>query len=71
MSTLQEVVCSFKMKKFIVAILALLYIITSTGAIVHLHYCMNQLADSGLVHHSSKKCPKCGMEKSEKKNNDC
>jgi hypothetical protein len=59
------------MKKFLVAILALLYISTSTGAIVHLHYCMGQLADSGLGHHKSKTCDQCGMEKSGNKKNDC
>ncbi|MEP7108937.1 MAG: hypothetical protein ABI760_13170 [Ferruginibacter sp.] len=59
------------MKKFLLAILALVYISTSTGANVHLHYCMSQLADSGPGHHNSKTCPNCGMEKSEKKNNDC
>ncbi|MBK6990321.1 MAG: hypothetical protein IPH34_00115 [Chitinophagaceae bacterium] len=36
------------MKKFITAILAVLYISTSTGAMVHMHYCMGQLADWGL-----------------------
>ncbi len=59
------------MKKFLVAIFAFVYISTSTGATISLHYCMNQLADSDLGRQSSKTCPKCGMEKSQKENNDC
>lgn len=59
------------MKKFLVAILAFLYISTSTGATVYMHYCMGRLANAGLVHHRSKACDMCGMEKAEKKSNDC
>lgn len=59
------------MKKFIVAILAVLYLGTSTGAMVHMHYCMGKLADWGLGHNKSKTCGNCGMEKSEEKDNGC
>ena len=59
------------MKKFIVAILAVLYLGTSTGATVHMHYCMGKLADWGLGHNKSKTCGNCGMEKSEEKDNGC
>lgn len=59
------------MKKFIVAILALLYIGTSTGATIHMHYCMDKLADWGIGKNDSKTCGKCGMEKSNEKNNGC
>jgi hypothetical protein len=59
------------MKKFMVAILALLYIGTSTGATLHMHYCMGQLADWGLGQNKSKTCGKCGMDKSEEKDNGC
>lgn len=59
------------MKKLLVAILALLYISTSVGATVHMHYCMGKLADWGLGHKKSATCGKCGMEKSEKKENGC
>ena len=51
------------MKKFIVAILAVLYLSTSVGATVHLHYCMDKLANWSLSHSNSSKCSKCGMEK--------
>lgn len=59
------------MKKLLVAILALLYISTSVGATVHMHYCMGKLADWGPGHNKSKTCGKCGMEISEKKDNGC
>lgn len=59
------------MKKLIAAILAVLYLGTSTGATVHMHYCMGELADWGLGHNNSKTCGKCGMEKSAEKNNGC
>jgi hypothetical protein len=59
------------MKKFMVAILALLYIGTFTGATLHMHYCMGQLADWGLGQNNSKTCGKCGMDKSEEKDNGC
>ncbi len=59
------------MKKFITAILALIYISTSTGASIHMHYCMGKLADWDFGHNSSKTCGACGMEKSEEKDNGC
>ena len=59
------------MKKLIIAILALFYISTSTGATLHMHYCMGKLADWGLGHNNSKTCGECGMEKSEEKDNGC
>jgi hypothetical protein len=51
------------MKKLFVAILAILYLSTSTGATLHVHYCMGRLAGWGLGHNNSKTCGKCGMEK--------
>ena len=59
------------MKKFLVTILALVYITTSSGAVFHMHYCMGQLADWGLGHNQSKTCSKCGMAKSDEKDNEC
>ncbi len=59
------------MKKFITAILAVLYLGTSSGATIHMHYCMGKLADWGLGHNKSKTCGNCGMEKSDKKDNGC
>lgn len=59
------------MKKFFIAILALLYISTSTGASIHVHYCMGKLAGWGLGYNETGTCGKCGMQQSEKKANDC
>lgn len=60
-----------KMKKFITAILAILYIGTSTGASVYTHYCMGMVADWGVGQNDSKTCGKCGMEKTDSKDNGC
>jgi hypothetical protein len=59
------------MKKFAAAILAIFYLSTSTGANIHTHYCMGEMADWGLGNNKSKTCDKCGMEKSEEKDNGC
>jgi hypothetical protein len=49
------------MKKFLAAILAVLYLSTSLGATVHLHYCMGRLVGWGLIHREGKECMSCGM----------
>ena len=36
-----------------------------------MHYCMGEMADWGLGNNKSKTCGKCGMEKSEEKDNGC
>ena len=60
------------MKKFIVSILAMLYMGASIGATIHQHYCMDKLVDWDLWQRSdSKKCGNCGMVKSEEKDNGC
>ncbi|WP_052273294.1 HYC_CC_PP family protein [Flavihumibacter solisilvae] len=60
------------MKKFIVAILAILYLGSITGAPVHLHYCMGKIADWSLGHaEKSGECSNCGMEKSTSSDNGC
>ena len=58
------------MKKFIAAILAVLFLASSTGATVHMHYCMGKLADWSLTSENNSSCGKCGMEKSSEKEND-
>lgn len=58
------------MKRALIAIFALLYITTSMGTTVHMHYCMGQLSDWSLVHNESTSCSSCGMQKT-KKNNGC
>ena len=62
---------SFVMKKFFTVILAFVYLSTSTGANIHMHYCMGKLADWGFGDNNSKTCGECGMDKSEEKDNGC
>ena len=54
------------MKKFLVTILALVYLTTSVGATVHMHYCMDKLVTWGLGKNTTNKksCPYCDMSKS-------
>jgi len=51
------------MKKVLATILAFIYLSTSMGATVHLHYCMGKLASWELFNHGSKHCTFCGMSK--------
>jgi hypothetical protein len=53
-------------------ILSLLYLTASTGADLHLHYCMGHLSDWSIwINNDEKKCSKCGMEKQEEDDNGC
>ena len=51
------------MKKVIVSILAVLYLCSSAGATVHLHYCMGKLVNWSLNDVNGENCDQCGMEK--------
>lgn len=57
------------MKKFTAAILALVFISSSMGMTVHMHYCMDKLVAANLWHSDKDgdACSKCGMEKTDKK----
>lgn len=59
------------MKKFFATILAVLYLATTTGATVHLHYCMDKLVEQNLWHSEKEPCSKCGMEKSQQTDKGC
>ena len=48
------------MKKFLVTILALVYLATTTGATLHMHYCMGEIYSVDLAKKDG--CTKCGME---------
>lgn len=50
------------MKKLILTLVAVFYLGISSGAAVHLHYCMGQLVEWGLVSKDPEKCGKCGMK---------
>lgn len=54
------------MKKFIITILAIAYLGTSTGAMVSIHFCRGKLANWTFGNDGSKTCGKCGMEKKSK-----
>jgi hypothetical protein len=58
------------MKKILAAILAIIYLSTSMGATIHLHYCMGKLVAWGLLDHAGKSCEFCGMAKKQA-NNKC
>lgn len=53
------------MKKFSVAILAVLYMGVSSGIAMEIHYCMGQKAGTEFYGSSSDKCGKCGMSEKE------
>ena len=59
------------MKKFITFIVAILFLCTSSGATIRMHYCMGKLADWGFMYRDSKTCENCGMEESDTKDNGC
>ncbi|MFI5186875.1 MAG: hypothetical protein ACHQF0_09135 [Chitinophagales bacterium] len=54
------------MKKIIVAVLAILYLTTSMGFTLHIHYCMGKFIDWDLRHNSSSICNNCRMKKADK-----
>jgi len=60
------------MKKISVTIFAFLYLAVSSGATLHLHYCMGKLVKWELLHKKDNgKCSKCGMAKSDAKDGCC
>ncbi|HQR93163.1 MAG TPA: hypothetical protein PLK14_07845 [Sediminibacterium sp.] len=59
------------MKKLLVTILALVYLGSSTGAVMHLHYCMGKLAETSFSKNTNTTCSKCGMTASQKKGGCC
>ena len=59
------------MKRIATFILLIIYFVTSTGATMHYHYCMGEVAGSSIWKDTEKKCGKCGMEKEESEDNGC
>lgn len=51
------------MKKFLVTILAVIYLATTTGATLHMHYCMGKIFSVDMVKKDG--CSKCGMQTNE------
>jgi len=59
------------MRKLLATLLAALYLGTSVGMVVNMHYCMGRLAAWSLGHDDSQTCGRCGMEKSAENENGC
>jgi hypothetical protein len=50
------------MKKLLTAILVFIYFTVSTGFVVSLHYCMDELSSAELGARQDQFCERCGME---------
>lgn len=59
------------MKKLLTLILAVLYVGTSTGATLHMHYCMGELVDVALWHDEARPCSKCASAPGDACSKDC
>lgn len=59
------------MKKFLLTILAFIYLANVSGATLQFHYCMGKLVRIGLVPEKQRQCSHCGMDKSLNKAKDC
>lgn len=59
------------MKRALAIILAVFYLGISTGATIHMHYCMGKLVDWGLWHSKSEQCSNCGMSTASTQANHC
>ena len=57
------------MKKLLVSISLLCYLVLSCGVVINFHYCMNRLASTQLFTSTKKVCSKCGMHT--KRSNGC
>ncbi len=57
-----RLIFALSMKKAVIAILALFYIVTASGIVVNLHYCMGQLASVDYGTETNETCGKCGMK---------
>ena len=55
------------MKKFVVSVLLLVYILTASGASISLHYCMGKFSGWDIDKNTTSRCSNCGMQKADKK----
>lgn len=62
---------SIPMKKILFVILALVYMSTTTGAGMHLHYYMGELDEWSFGKKASGVCGNCGMDKSSDSDSGC
>ena len=59
------------MKRLLLTLLTVFYLGTSSGAVVHLHYCMGELVNLSLTKSEQSTCGLCGMTKTESSKNSC
>ena len=59
------------MKKLTALFLVFLYIGTSSGVSLHLHYCMGEVVEWGTASTDKGHCEHCGMEKAKSTKNGC
>lgn len=59
------------MKKFLLLILTLTYLTSTSGVIVYMHYCMGKMVEWNVAGNEKEKCTSCGMDKSKKTDKDC
>lgn len=59
------------MKKLLLSILTILYLVSTTGAMLETHFCMGEVADWSLGDSTGEKCGICGMQKSAGQDNGC
>ncbi len=52
------------MKKFLLAILAIVYLGVSSGIAMNIHYCMGKISSVDIYHKTHDKCGSCGMKSS-------
>jgi hypothetical protein len=50
------------LKKLATILIAVLYLVMTTGMVLSAHYCMGDLADISLGHDTTEKCADCGMD---------
>lgn len=56
----------YRMKKAIIAILAILYVTIASGVVVNVHYCMGRIASVAYGYDDHDVCGKCGMSAAKK-----
>ena len=59
------------MRSFFLYILTLLYLASTTGAMLETHFCMGKLADWSIGDSSGEHCGLCGMPKNDGQDNGC
>lgn len=59
------------MKMFITSLVAIVYLCFSTGANLHLHYCMGEFVNLSFTDTNTGACAKCGMQNHDNDNGCC